>query len=258
MDPMAIFQTPIFAKYQTMKKINMPEAAIRHKMEQDKVKMDLVDLFCPNTVYDSPAAEADEEGHTTQDEDSLGGEDDSRPDGDPKDWEETNNEDTGDVYYINKITWESSWVPPKGWEEYQEALEQQEQQEQQEGKADFLNSIAAGKKLRRISVTPGSRVASDPRNDIMAGIRKGAALKKAEPLPPKPVEARDQMIMALKNVSLKKTLQHVEVSKYDENERMDDAVAKLLANRAAIAGESDSDSDSDDSDYDFDSDEDYP
>lgn len=249
---MAIFETPMFAKYQTMKKINMPEAAIRHKMEQDKVKMQLVNLFCPNTVYETSGKD-DDEGHTTQDEESVGGDEDNRPDGDPKDWEETTNEETGDVYYINKISWESSWVPPKGWEEYQEALNQ----ELQEGKADFLNSIMAGKKLRRISVTPGSRVASDPRNDIMAGIRKGAQLKKAEPLPPKPVEARDQMIMALKSVSLKSTLQHVEVSKYDENERMDDAVAKLLANRAAIAGESDSESESE-SDYDFDSDEDYP
>jgi len=248
-DPMAIFNTPLFAKYQTMKKINLPEAAIRHKMEQDKVKMSLVDLFCPNTVYQTPSPQDDDEGHTTQDDSSVG-EEDNRPDGDPKDWEETVNDETGDIYYINKITWESSWVPPKGWEEYQEGL-------QQENKANFLNSIATGTKLRRISVTPGSRVVSDPRNDVMAGIRKGISLKKAAPLPPKPVEARDQMISALKNVTLKSALQHVEINKYDENERMDDAVAKLLANRAAIAGESDSESDSD-SDYDFDSDEDYP
>ena len=70
---------------------------------------------------------------------------------------------------------------------------------------------------------------------------------------------RDQLMLTLKKgrEELKTALQHVEVKRYDENERMDDAVAKLLANRAAIAGESDSDSDSD-SDLDFDSDDDYP
>jgi len=249
---MAIFQMPIYAKYNTMKKINMPEEAIRHKMEQDKIKEDLVNLFCPNTVFEGPAEE-DDDGHTTQDDASVGAEDD-RPDGPAKEWEETLNDNTGDIYYMNKTTWESSWVPPKGWEEYQASLEQETKSQQ----VDFLSSIAKGRKLRRISVTPGSRaIDTDPRNDIMSGIREGMQLKKAAPLPPKPVEARDQMIMALKSVELKSTLQHVIVNKYDENERMDDAVAKLLANRTAIAGESDSDSDSD-SDYDFDSDEDYP
>ena len=61
------------------------------------------------------------------------------------------------------------------------------------------------------------------------------------------------MMIKTKAVALK----HVEQVKFDSNERMDDAVAKLLANRAAIAGESDSESDSD-SDSGFDSDDDYP
>lgn len=95
----------------------------------------------------------------------------------------------------------------------------------------------------------------DPRNDALSQIKIGISLKKAKPLPPKPVAVRDQTMMAIKAGAA--TLKHVEQNKFDANERMDDAVAKLLANRAAIAGDSDSDSD-DDSDMDFDSDDDYP
>ena len=55
---------------------------------------------------------------------------------------------------------------------------------------------------------------------------------------------------------LQATLKKVEIKAYDATENMDEAVAQLLANRHAIAGdESDSDSDSD---YEFDSDDDYP
>ena len=101
----------------------------------------------------------------------------------------------------------------------------------------LLDGITAGRKLRRISVTPGSQAAKDdPRDGVMSGIRMGVKLKKAAPLPPKPIDARDQLMATLKKgkAELKTQLNHVEVHKYDENERMDDAVAKLLANRAAI------------------------
>jgi hypothetical protein len=157
---------------------------------------------------------------------------------------------------MNKSTWESSWIPPKGWSEYIK----KKKDDAQKARGGLMDALKGGKKLRRISITPGSRAEVDPREGVMAGIKLGAvSLKKAKPLPPKPVDARDQLMATLKKgkAELKTKLNHVEVKKFNEEEQMDDAVAKLLANRAAIAGDSDSDSDSD-SDYDFDSDDDYP
>jgi len=250
---------PQYAKYRTMVKVNLPEGAIRNKMEVDKIPEDVIDIFCPNTVFVKPTpktASSEDEGHTTGEEGEELEPEGEAPPGPPEDWEETDDGEGG-IYYINKGTWESSWVPPLGWKLYKAKKEE----DAKKARGGLMDALKGGKKLRRISITPGSHaVTSDPRDNVMAGIKQGAVkLKKAAPLPPKPVDARDQLMATLKKgkADLKQGLQHVEVKTFNPEREMDDAVAKLLANRAAIAGESDSDSDSD-SDYDFDSDDDYP
>ncbi|GMI13321.1 hypothetical protein TrLO_g7936 [Triparma laevis f. longispina] len=259
-DTQTIMNQPQYAKYKTMLKVNLPEGAIRNKMEVDKIPEDIIDMFCPNTVFVKPAAKvtsSEDEGQTTGEEaeDLEPPVEEEAPPGPPEDWEETD-DGQGGIYFINKGTWESSWVAPMGWKAYK--LKKEE--ESKKARGGLMDALKGGKKLRRISITPGSHVVADPRTNVMAGIKGGAIkLKKAAPLPPKPVDARDQLMATLKKgkEGLKTGLQHVEVKTFNPEREMDDAVAKLLANRAAIAGESDSDSDSD-SDYDFDSDDDYP
>jgi len=258
-DTEAIINAPMYSKYKMMQTVMLPEGAIRNKMESDKIPVNIIDIFCPNTIFVKPEKKEEED-----EEEDMEIDDADRPDGPPEDWEETKDDENGGTYFINRKNWESSWVAPKGWKEYKKK-QQEEAAAKRKAMAtntnNLLEGITKGRKLRRISVTPGSRAASDdPRDGVMAGIRSGAVrLKKAAPLPPKQVDPRDQLMATLKKgrEELKSKLQHVEIKRYDENERMDDAVAKLLANRAAIAGESDSDSDSD-SDLDFDSDDDYP
>ncbi|GMH54352.1 hypothetical protein TL16_g01651 [Triparma laevis f. inornata] len=259
-DTQTIMNQPQYAKYKTMLKVNLPEGAIMNKMEVDKIPEDIIDMFCPNTVFVKPAAKvtsSEDEGQTTGEEaeDLEPPVEEEAPPGPPEDWEETD-DGQGGIYFINKGTWESSWVAPMGWKAYK--LKKEE--ESKKARGGLMDALKGGKKLRRISITPGSHVVADPRTNVMAGIKGGAIkLKKAAPLPPKPVDARDQLMATLKKgkEGLKTGLQHVEVKTFNPEREMDDAVAKLLANRAAIAGESDSDSDSD-SDYDFDSDDDYP
>ena len=169
------------------------------------------------------------------------------------------------MYYVNRETWESSWIAPKG---YKRKKEKEKEKNKNKNKklpaaaADIgsmlsaINSTTPSMRLRKLSVVPGARPVVDPRMDLMSALKGGAvSLKKAEPLAPKPVDARDQMLNKLKG-GLQATLKKVEIKAYDATENMDEAVAQLLANRHAIAGdESDSDSDSD---YEFDSDDDYP
>ena len=254
-DPLA---DPMFDKYRTMQKINLPEGAIRQKMERDSVDPDLVDLFCPNTTYERPKKAKAASVESLPDEED----DPDAPQGDPADWEETKDPSTGGMYFVNKSTWESSWVPPAGWKAYAKA-QKEAQAAAKKGLsapsiADGLkNAIMQGRELRRLSVTPGAHKFVDDRVEVLDGIKSGAVkLKKAAPLAPKKVDARQDIMSQIKQGTLKSALQHVEQNKFDATERMDAAVAQLLANRTAIAGnESDSDSDSD---YDFDSDDDYP
>ena len=255
-------EDPKFNKYKMMQRINLPEGAIRQKMENDNLcTPDEIDLFCPNTVVekfddDEGSLEgSDYEAMEEEGEHEIVYEVDA-PDGEPKDWEETPDPNNpGSFYYVNRITWESSWVPPVGWKAYQE--------EKEKNKGPMLgnelqSAIMKGRNLKRVSVldTKKKKFNDGGRMDIMESIKQGGiGLKKAAPLPPKPVDARTDMLSKIKNATLKKALVHVERKEYDGGARMDDAVAQLLANRTAIAGDDDSDSDSD---YDFDSDDDYP
>jgi len=228
-----------------MKQINLPEGAIRLKMETDNISDDLIDHFCPNTI---PLRSVRADSLPSQIEDE---EDEGDAPVDDGNWEESIDEETGAKYYVNRVTWESSWVAPQGWNKKKKVLSS--------GSAgssgDMFADIKKGVQMRRISVTPGSRPVIDPRMDLMSQLKGGAKLKKAAPLEPKPMEARDVMLMKLKG-GLKDNLRKVETKTYKAEENMDEAVAQLLANRHAIAGdESDSDSESD---YEFDSDDDYP
>ena len=119
-DTKAIINAPMYSKYKMMQTVMLPEGAIRNKMESDEIPVNIIDIFCPNTMYVKPEKkDVAEEGGEEEEEDMEVAEDD-RPDGPPEDWEETTNDESGGTYFINRKNWESSWVAPKGWKEVRE------------------------------------------------------------------------------------------------------------------------------------------
>ena len=220
-------------------KFKLPEQAVRHEMEKDGIAVALINKFCPSTFSPTALAKPPPVGQDMP-LDQIEG-----PHSEASEGEETRATNEGEK-------------DREGGHQSSASLDQENDGDSnRKYQAAFLGSIKKGKELRRISVIPGSRVEAGPRNFILDGIKKGANLRKAEPLPPKPPSARDQILTSIRRATLKSNLNHVEPMKHNENDRTDDAVAKLLANRTAIAG-GDSDTDSDFDDYEFDSDEDYP
>jgi hypothetical protein len=131
-----------------MVKMSMPEPAIRHAMEKEKIDMDLIDEMCPNTVWRTPATQSEEVPDADETDDSAYGEEEEEeelgPDGDPNEWEETPNPDGEGVYYVNRTTWESSWVKPRHWDERE--VEPEPVNVLKVG--GLLDGIAGGAKLR--------------------------------------------------------------------------------------------------------------
>ena len=109
----AIINDPKYAKYKMMQIVMLPEGAIRNKMEADKILSDVIDTFCPKTKYVKP----EKKEEVNEEEEDMEIDDSERPPGPCEDWEETKDDVNGGTYFINRKTWESSWVAPKGWKE---------------------------------------------------------------------------------------------------------------------------------------------
>jgi len=233
---------PRYAKYFKMLRMHLPKAAVIIKMQSDGIDPAILD-------GEVPAAEPFpvDEGVGV---DEIG------------EWEELVDPVSGDPYFVNRVTQESSWTDPRidgGEEEYTENLGPYIPPPPPLPPDNFepivkkIQPKFAKRSRRASSVIPGKRLSMKPSSSpgsLMDALKLGSGkLKKAPPRVERKKDIRDMDMASLlkqrREAGLKKVdKEKVAAEKKKVEEPVDDAVQRLLENRKRIANDS-SDSDSD-------------